>query len=84
MKPDADLSLTGIASLVGEFLERLDLDQVTLVQNDWGGSQILVASGDTARLARLVITSSEAFDNYPPAPVRPLCLSRGFLAGWRS
>ncbi len=75
MKPDADLSLRGLALLIGEFLERLDLRDVTLVQNDWGGAQILIADGDTDRIARLVITSSEAFDNYPPAPAKPIVLA---------
>jgi pimeloyl-ACP methyl ester carboxylesterase len=75
MKQGADLSLTGIASLVEEFLERLDLNDVTLVQNDWGGIQILIAVGNTDRLARLVITSSEAFDNYPPKPARAIVLA---------
>ena len=74
MHPQADLSLPGTARLLGEFLDRLDLHEVTLVQNDWGGAQILLAlSSDGApRIARLVLTSCEAFDNYPPAPVRPL------------
>jgi pimeloyl-ACP methyl ester carboxylesterase len=70
MKPDADLSLRGMALLIAEFLERLDLNDVTLIQNDWGGAQILIAVGDTSRVGRLVITSSEAFDNYPPAPAK--------------
>lgn len=34
MRPDADLSLPAMARLVGEFLERLDLHDVTLAQND--------------------------------------------------
>ena len=37
MHPDADLSLTGQADLLGELLQRLDLQDVTLVANDWGG-----------------------------------------------
>lgn len=72
MNRDADLSLRGMAALVGEFLAALDLTDVTLVQNDWGAAQILIALGDTDRIGRLVLTSSEAFDNYPPGPVRPL------------
>jgi pimeloyl-ACP methyl ester carboxylesterase len=72
MHPDADLSLLGLGRLVGEILERLDLRDVTLIQNDWGGAQVLLAEGDTTRVARLVLTSSEAYDNYPPRPVRPL------------
>jgi pimeloyl-ACP methyl ester carboxylesterase len=81
MKPDADLSLRGLSLLIAEFLERLDLREVTLVQNDWGGVQILIAEGDTDRIARLVITSSEAFDNYPPAPAKPIVLAAKIPGG---
>ncbi|OZM74217.1 alpha/beta hydrolase [Amycolatopsis antarctica] len=66
MRPGADLTLRGIALLTGEFLERLDLHEVTLVLNDWGGAQILLAEQRAERVARLVLTSCEAFDNYPP------------------
>lgn len=66
MNPDADLGLLAMSLLLGEFLERLDLHDVTIVQNDWGGAQVLVANGSTERVARLVLTACEAFDNYPP------------------
>lgn len=66
MKPDADLSVLGVARLVAEFLEALDLSDVTLVMNDWGGAQALVADGRDQRIGKLVITSCEAFDNFPP------------------
>ena len=66
MYPGADLSLTGIAAMVVEFIDKLDLDDVILVQNDWGGAQIVVATQPTDRIAAMVLTSSEAFDNYPP------------------
>lgn len=66
MRPDADLSLRGLALLIGEFLERLDLRDVTLVQNDWGGAQVLVAHGGAERVARMVLVACEAFANYPP------------------
>ncbi|MCX4981722.1 alpha/beta fold hydrolase [Streptomyces sp. NBC_00572] len=66
MHPDADLSLRGQALLVGEFLDRLGLDEVTLVLNDWGGAQLLLSEGRTARIARLALVACEAFDNYPP------------------
>ncbi|MFC8538353.1 alpha/beta fold hydrolase [Streptomyces sp. NPDC057249] len=66
MRPDADLSIAGVARLVAEFLERLDLRDVTLVMSDWGGAQALVSEGRDERIGRLVITSCEAFDNFPP------------------
>lgn len=63
MHPDADLTLRGLARLVGEVLTTLDLRDVTLVGNDWGGAQLLI---DDDRVARLVLVACEAFDNYPP------------------
>jgi pimeloyl-ACP methyl ester carboxylesterase len=67
MHADADLSLPGIARLVAEFLDRLDLHDVTLVGNDTGGAlvQLLICDG-AARMARVVLISCEAFDNFPP------------------
>ena len=66
MRPDADLSMRGLSRLVAEFIERLDLGAVTLVENDWGGAHLLVSGRGGERIERLVITSCEAFDNYPP------------------
>ncbi|GGQ12653.1 alpha/beta fold hydrolase [Streptosporangium pseudovulgare] len=66
MRPDADLSLRGLGLLVAEFLERLDLRDVTLVFNDWGGAQVLISEGRADRVGRLVLSACEAFDNYPP------------------
>jgi pimeloyl-ACP methyl ester carboxylesterase len=65
MRADADLSLRGFGRLVAELLERLGLNQVTLVQNDHGAA--LALAGDSPRrVARLVVSSCEAFENYPP------------------
>jgi len=72
MKPDADLTHRGIALLLGEFLAALDLTDVTLVMNDWGGAQFLVTEGKAERVGRLVMVACEAFDNFPPKPARPL------------
>lgn len=66
MRPDADLSLRAMVRLVGEFLERLALRDVTLVGNDWGGAQLLISEGRAERVGRLVLVACEAFDNYPP------------------
>jgi pimeloyl-ACP methyl ester carboxylesterase len=66
MKPDADLSIRGMVRLVAEFLQKLNLNGVTLVGNDWGGAQLLVSEGLDGRLGSLVLASCEAFDNYPP------------------
>ena len=65
MRADADLSPRGIARLETEFLEALDLREVTLVGNDSGLFQF-AAGEHPERIARLVITSCEAFENFPP------------------
>ena len=65
MAADADLSLHALADLLAEFIEVLDLDQVTLVGADWGGPQ-LTAARHPERLAGLVLLPQEAFDNIPP------------------
>jgi pimeloyl-ACP methyl ester carboxylesterase len=74
MKPGADLSPPALARVIGEFIERLDLRDVTLVANDTGGAltQILLASGKTERIGRVVLTPSDAFDNFFPPMFRPL------------
>jgi pimeloyl-ACP methyl ester carboxylesterase len=65
MRPDADLSLSGFGRIAAELLERLDLHDVTLVQNDQAAGLVL-AGQRPERIGRLVISSCEAFDNYPP------------------
>ncbi len=73
MKPDADLTFPGIARHVAEFLEALDLDDVTLVGNDTGGALAqMVAADHPERIGRLVLTSCDMFDNFPPKLFRPL------------
>ena len=66
MRADADLSLRGLARLVAEFLEALDLRDATLCFNDWCGAQVMIADGLMDRVGRLVLVSCEAYDNYPP------------------
>jgi pimeloyl-ACP methyl ester carboxylesterase len=67
MRPGADLSPRGIARLVEELLERLDLDDVTLVGNDTGGAIVqLLACDGAERVGRIVLASCDAFDNFPP------------------
>ena len=82
MNPNADLSLLGMARLVAEFLEELDLNGVTLVGNDWGGAQLLVSEGLDERVGRLVLAACEAFDNYPPGvPGRALARAASIPGG---
>jgi pimeloyl-ACP methyl ester carboxylesterase len=82
MRADADLSLRGQVRLLAEFLERLELQEVTLVFNDWCGAQLLVAEGWDARVGRLVLASCETDDNYPPGlPGRVAALAAGLPGG---
>jgi len=69
----ADLTPRGVAGLVAEFLERLDLHGATLVANDTGGAIAqLVAVEHPERLGGLVLTPCDAFDNFLPRLFRPL------------
>lgn len=74
MNPDADLSERGVALLLGEFIERLGLEDVTLVLNDWGGGQFLISEGKADRIGRLVLVACEAFDNFPPGAAKQLAM----------
>jgi pimeloyl-ACP methyl ester carboxylesterase len=67
MSPDADLTPYGIASIVNDFLEELNLDDVTLVGNDSGGamSQVTVTR-HPGRIGRLVLTNCDTHENFPP------------------
>jgi pimeloyl-ACP methyl ester carboxylesterase len=85
VRPDADLSLPGIARLVAELLERLDLSGVTLVGNDTGGAvaQLVAAdAGLSKRVGRLVLVSCEAFDNLPPGLTGRTIARLGTLPVW--
>ena len=82
MPDDADLTLGSIATMIAEFLVELDLHDITLICNDWGGAQLVISPGDSGRVANLVLVSCEAFDNYPPGlPGRLLCLIASLPAG---
>ncbi|MFI1397065.1 alpha/beta fold hydrolase [Streptomyces sp. NPDC020681] len=65
MRPDVPLTPDSVNELIAEFLDRLELRDVTLVESDCGRAQT-VAGRHPERLARLVLISCEAFDNYPP------------------
>ncbi|MGW4484960.1 alpha/beta fold hydrolase [Amycolatopsis sp. NPDC004368] len=73
MRSDADLSVPGVATLLGDFLEVLDLHDVTLVANDTGGAitQLLLAR-HPARVGRVVLTPSDSFEYFFPPIFKPL------------
>ena len=73
MRSTADLSPRGLARLVADFLGALDLHDVTLVGNDTGGAICqLVIAHHPQRIARMVLTNCDAFENFPPPVLRPL------------
>src|SRR5262249_33239306 len=76
LRADADLSLPGMARIVADFIAALELDDVTLVGNDTGGavSQCLVGRHPD-RIGRLVLTSCDAFEKFPPTTHRYLELA---------
>jgi pimeloyl-ACP methyl ester carboxylesterase len=67
MPEGAPAGAPAAAAMVADALEALDLDQVTLVGNDSGGaiSQIVVTTR-AERVGRLVLTSCDYRDNFPP------------------
>jgi len=66
---DADLSPRGVARLILDFIEALDLHSVTLVGNDTGGALCqFTIDTDASRIGRLVLTNCDAFDKFPPPP----------------
>jgi len=73
MSPGADLSPPGMARILADFLAALELEGVTLVGNDTGGAiSQLVATRHPERLARLVLTPCDAYENFLPPFFRPL------------
>lgn len=72
MSANADMTPAGVARLLGEFLDALHLDTVTLVGSDTGGAicQILLSQQPT-RIARLVLTNCDAFEQFFPPLIQP-------------
>lgn len=67
MHPDADLAPPAAARLVLDFLAGLDLTGVTIVGNDSGGAVTQMAiTTDASRVARVVLTNCDSFENFPP------------------
>src|ERR1700680_1781656 len=68
MKPGAELGLRAVARLIEEFMEALDLRDVILIGNDTGGALCqMVAAWHPDRLAGMVLTPCDAFENDLPA-----------------
>ncbi|HEY2650390.1 MAG TPA: alpha/beta hydrolase [Solirubrobacteraceae bacterium] len=73
MRETAELTMEGIAAMVGQLLDALALEDVVLVGNDTGGAIAqLVATSTPERLGALVLTSCDAFEHFPPPILKPL------------
>jgi len=81
--PEQDLSLNGLARLLEDFCESLELGDVDLVANDTGGAVAQVfAAHPPGRLRTLTLTNCDTQGNLPPASFRPVVelAERGKLA----
>jgi pimeloyl-ACP methyl ester carboxylesterase len=73
MDPDADLSPPGLARIVADFLDALELEDVVLVGNDTGGAITqITAANHPERIGRIVLTNCDAFENFLPPMFRPM------------
>jgi pimeloyl-ACP methyl ester carboxylesterase len=79
MREGAELTMEGIAALVGELLDSLELTDVVLVGNDTGGAIAqIVATSHPDRLGALVLTSCDAFEHFPPPILKPFIAAAKF------
>ena len=64
-----ELSPPVVADMIGDLIDALGLQDVTLVGNDTGGAlcQMFVVH-HPGRLKRLVLTNCDAYDKFPPQP----------------
>ena len=82
MRPDADLTPPGLARLVADFMDALELENVTLVGNDTGGAIAqLVAADHPGRLARLVLTNCDSYEHFFPPLFKYLQLTARLPGG---
>jgi pimeloyl-ACP methyl ester carboxylesterase len=71
--PDADLSIPGLADMIAEAVAALGLESPTIVANDTGGGLTQIAVARHPELAgRVVLTSCDAYENFPPLFFRVL------------
>lgn len=73
MRADADLSPRGVARLIADLIEALELEDVTVVANDTADAiaQVL-ATEHPERVGALVLTPGDAFTNFLPYVLKPM------------
>ncbi len=84
MREGAELTMEGVAAIVGELLDALGLEDVILVGNDTGGAiaQILATTAP-GRLGALALTSCDAFEHFPPPVLKPLIAAAKFAPAFK-
>lgn len=86
LRPDADLSPAGVADLLADFLDALDLSEVVLVAADTGGAftQVMLTRRPE-RVGAVLFTNCDAFERFLPPRFRYLqVLSRLPGAAWQT
>ena len=77
--PHTELSPVAVADAVLALLDALDLHDVVLVGNDTGGGVCQLAlRGDAPRVAGLVLTNCDGFEQFPPRFFVPLFVAARF------
>jgi pimeloyl-ACP methyl ester carboxylesterase len=72
VRPDQDLSLGGLASVLAEFCDALQLTDIDLVANDTGGAVAQIfAARHPERLRTFTLTNCDTHDNVPPEAFLP-------------
>ena len=83
--PDADISPTGLAEMIADAIGALGLESPTIVANDTGGGLTQIALARHPELAgRVVLTSCDAYENFPPRFFRNLLWPARFPAAARA
>jgi pimeloyl-ACP methyl ester carboxylesterase len=82
MSAEADLSLRGLADLIGEFIDALGPGKATVVANDTGGALAqITAVRHPERISRLILTNCDAFENFLP-PLFRFLQTRSKIPGY--
>ena len=85
MDPDTDVTPRGVAAIIAEFLEALELDDVVLVGNDTGGALCQVVAVDhPQRLGALVLTNCDMYENFPPSFFKALLAAAKLPGGLKA
>jgi pimeloyl-ACP methyl ester carboxylesterase len=71
-RADQDFTLNGLAGLIAEFCDAIDLVDVDLVAHDTGGALAQIfAARHPERLRTMTLTNCDTHDNVPPEAFKP-------------